>query len=89
MNNMIDLKYRMWRCHCCGNMRSNRFINVISHDVSYLNNGLRGTMYFNCRYCNDKKECMEMAANKEVVLSKFATKKSIEKRLEDDDNIKI
>ncbi len=57
----IDISKMTWSCKVCGDIREDKFISVVSHDVS-MDIGLpKGTIIKNIRYCNDRERCMREA----------------------------
>ena len=66
-----DFDSMVWTCPCCTQKRTDKFIKVISHDVSALHGLETGTMFINCKYCADMPGCKEKAFNRDWVLSTF------------------
>lgn len=58
-------KYAHWKCWVCKEKRADEFISVKVHDVS-LEQGFEreGMSLVNVKYCNDRKDCTEMALHK-------------------------
>lgn len=86
MNNPLqpipDFDKMTWKCPCCSQQRTDKYIKVISHDVSVLFGSETGVMFINCKYCADMPMCKEKAFNREWVINHFL------KRFVDDDGIK-
>ena len=70
----IDLSKLTFKCHCCNQDRMDKFIKTFAHDVSKLFDLVTGTMFVNCRYCNDMPSCAEKASNREWIINKFFSK---------------
>lgn len=61
----------VWKCPCCLQDRSDKFIKVMTHDVSALHGHAPGVMFINCKYCADMPGCKEKAFNRDWVLKTF------------------
>ena len=73
-----DFDKMTWRCPCCAQMRTDKYIKVISHDVSVLHGMDTGVMFVNVKYCVDMPTCKDKAFDREWVLKHF-----FEKRVKD------
>lgn len=69
--NIPDFDKITWKCPCCGQERSDKYIKVMSHDISVLLGHDTGTAFVNCKYCVDMPGCKEKAFNREWVLKRF------------------
>ncbi len=58
---MKDIEVEKFRCDICNVMRLDKFISVMSYDVSSNFNLKVGMMMVNVSYCNDNKGCMDKA----------------------------
>lgn len=47
-----------WECHICKEDREDKFISVLTTDISLKYNLPKGSMKQNVRFCNDKKICI-------------------------------
>jgi len=66
-----DFEKMVWKCPCCDQQRTDKFIKVFQHDISSLYGHPTGTMFVNCKYCADMPGCYEKASNREWVINKF------------------
>lgn len=73
----------VWRCPCCSQDRTDKFIKVCSHDVGVLFGHDTGSMFVNVKYCADMPGCKEKAFNRGWVIDHFF------KKFMTDANIKI
>lgn len=69
-----DFDKMTWKCPCCSQLRTDKYIKVISHDVSRLHNMETGVMFVNVKYCVDVPMCKEKAFDREWVLHHFFEK---------------
>lgn len=69
-----DFDKMVWKCPCCSQERTDKFIKVMSHDISVLLGHETGTVHINCKYCADMPGCQEKAHNREWVLTHFLGK---------------
>lgn len=61
----------VWKCPCCSQERTDKFIKVMTHDVGSLFSHPPGIMFINCKYCSDMPVCQEKAFNRDWVLKTF------------------
>ena len=47
-----------WACHVCEKLRPDKFISVLTTDVSIKNGFQFGVVKQNVRYCNDDDSCV-------------------------------
>lgn len=66
-----DFDKMVWKCPCCKQDRTDKYIKVISHDVSTLHGLETGTMFINCKYCVDMPVCQEKAHSRDWVIKNF------------------
>lgn len=66
-----DFDKMVWKCPCCSQERTDKFIKVATHDIGALFGHETGTMFVNCKYCVDMPGCKEKATNREWVLQHF------------------
>jgi hypothetical protein len=66
-----DFDKMTWRCHCCEQERTDKYIKIRCHDTSALFGMDTGCMVVNVRCCVDMPHCQEKAANREWVINKF------------------
>ena len=71
-----DFDKIVWKCPCCGQDRTDKYIKVFQHDVSILHGWNTGTMFINCKYCVDMPACKEKAMNREWVINHFIPAKT-------------
>jgi hypothetical protein len=69
-----DFDKMVWTCPCCNQQRTDKFIKVMTHDVSTFHGLETGTMFINCKYCADMEGCKEKAHDRAWVLKKFLNK---------------
>jgi len=60
-----------WKCPCCEQQRTDKFIKVHAHDTSVLFGMETGTMFVNVKYCVDMPGCKEKAFDRAWVLKRF------------------
>jgi redox-regulated HSP33 family molecular chaperone len=63
-----DFENQTWKCPCCQQQRQEKYLKISVHDVSALFGHDVGTMYVNCKYCNDMPMCRDKAMNRLWVL---------------------
>lgn len=69
-----DFDKMVWKCPCCNQARTDKFIKVSHHDVSELFGFEPGTTYINCKYCVDMTGCKEKAFDRDWVINHFLGK---------------
>lgn len=69
-----DFDKMVWKCPCCSQQRSDKYIKVVQHDVSVLFGHETGSMFINCKYCADVDPCKEKAFNRGWVINHFLEK---------------
>lgn len=69
MNPRPDFEAMTWKCPCCGQMRTDKYIKVATHDMGTIFGHETGVMFINCKYCVDMPGCKEKAVNREWVLN--------------------
>lgn len=66
-----DLDNLAWECHCCKQMRKDKFIKITRHDVSGLFDMETGGIVINVRHCNDMPGCQEKASDRKYAINRF------------------
>ena len=67
----FDLEKMTWKCECCSQQRSDKYIKVRSHDVGDVFDQPAGVMFANCKYCVDMPGCLEKASDRVWVINHF------------------
>ncbi len=78
-----DFDKMVWKCPCCSQDRTDKYIKVIQHDVSALFGSPTGSIFVNCKYCADMPGCKDKAFDRGWVINHFF------KRFVDDSNAKV
>jgi hypothetical protein len=74
MNNSLiapDFEKITWKCPCCNQERTDKYIKVMTHDISKLFDCETGTMFINCRYCTDMEQCSLKAHDRAWIINRF------------------
>ena len=66
-----DFDKMVWKCPCCSQERTDKYIKVIHHDISALFGLETGMMMINCKYCVDMPGCKEKAFDRAWVIEHF------------------
>ncbi len=66
-----DFEKLVWKCPCCEQNRTDKFIKVVTHDISRLYDSETGTMFINVKYCVDMPGCKEKAMDRSWVIKRF------------------
>jgi|GEM_PF-2916238 hypothetical protein len=66
-----DFDKMVWKCPCCKQERTDKYIKVTAHDISQLFGSETGVMFINVKYCVDMPGCKEKAFNREWVINNF------------------
>ncbi len=69
-----DFDKIVWKCPCCNQARTDKYIKVAQHDVSLLFGHETGSMFINCKYCADMPGCQEKAMDHKWVVDHFLGK---------------
>lgn len=69
-----DFESMVWKCPCCEQKRTDKFIKVFAHDVGTLFGFDVGVMFVNVKYCVDMPGCKEKAFNRGWVINHFFKK---------------
>lgn len=70
-----DFDKMVWKCPCCGQERTDKYIKVMTHDISTIHDLETGTMFVNVKYCADMPGCQEKAFDRNWVLKTFLPKR--------------
>jgi hypothetical protein len=66
-----DFDKLVWKCPCCDQQRTDKYIKVMTHDIGGLYDLETGVMFINVKYCVDMPGCKEKAHDREWVLKTF------------------
>lgn len=66
-----DFDKMVWKCPCCSQDRTDKYIKIIQHDVSGLFGSKTGTIIVNCKYCADMPGCKDKAFDRGWVINHF------------------
>lgn len=80
-----DFDKIVWKCPCCKQNRTDKYIKVMKHDISQILGHEPGTAFINCKYCVDMPGCAEKAHNRDWVLKQFIP--SLMEKVNNDDRI--
>lgn len=67
----MDWDKVVWKCPCCKQERTDKFIKVTAHDISSLIDLETGVAFLNVKYCSDMPGCQEKAFDRNWVLDNF------------------
>lgn len=69
-----DFDKMTWKCPCCAQERTDKYIKVHAHDVGGLFGHSTGCMFVNVKYCVDMPGCKEKAMDRSWVINHFFPK---------------
>lgn len=66
-----DFEKIKWKCMCCNQERTDKFIKVNTFDVSHIYNHPPGVFFINIKYCVDVPSCQQKSNDRVWVIKNF------------------